>query len=332
MRFEDPELLTLLILIPIIFFWSRNTKTPIRFSSLGNMKKLRSHGRSLRRFHPKWILLGLRALALTIIVCALARPQEGKKYSEILSEGVDILLALDTSGSMQALDFERNGERVTRLEIVKEVVSQFVQKRPQDRMGLVVFGEEAFTQCPLTLDHGILLDFLKRLEIGMAGDSTAIGSAIGVSASRMKDLKAKSKVVVLLTDGGNNAGKLTPDKAAEVAKTFGIKVYTVGVGTEGESPFLVDGPFGKQYVYQRVELDEKTLTQIATTTGGRYFRATDTEGLKKIYDEIDQLETTEIKVKEYSEYNESFHLYLIPALITLLLEMVLSQTRLRILP
>ncbi|MFN8369194.1 MAG: VWA domain-containing protein [Bacteriovoracaceae bacterium] len=242
------------------------------------------------------------------------------------------MLLIDTSGSMQALDFERNGKRINRLEVVKDVMAKFIEKRSSDRMGLVVFGEDAYTQCPLTLDHGILLELLSKVEIGMAGDSTAIGSAIGIGVNRMKDLKAKSKVMILLTDGRSNAGQLPPDKAADLAKTFGIKIYTIGAGTRGKAPFLADTMFGQRYIYQDVDIDEDTLTKVAETTSGKYYRATQTEELEKIYGEIDRLEKSEIKAKTYTEYNELYVYFLMIGIFSLIFEIILSQTRLRKIP
>lgn len=328
MRFQNPEFLLLLLLLPLLFLATKSHRTAVRYSSLD---ALRSAHRSLQ-LHPRLILLSLRTLALTSLILALARPQEGKKFSEILTEGVDIVMALDTSGSMAAEDFQINSRRVNRLEVVRNVVSDFVKKRSNDRIGLVVFGEEAFTQCPLTLDHGIVLDFLQNLEIAMAGNATAVGSAIGVAVNRMKDLKAKSRIIILLTDGRSNAGDLAPVKAAELAQSLGIKVYTIGVGTRGEAPYPVEGPFGKSYQMIPADLDEETLESIAKLTAAKYYRATDREELQKIYDEIDQLEKTEVKLKEYSEYYERFSIFLMIGLGLLGLELILSQTRLRILP
>ena len=274
----------------------------------------------------------LRCLVIALFVVALARPQSSTKATEVLTEGIDIMLCLDTSGSMQALDFKWGSERQNRLQVVKRVVSEFIRGRKNDRIGMVVFGEEAFTQCPLTLDYGVLLNFLDRVEIGMAGDSTAIGSALGTCAKRLKGLKSKSKVVILLTDGRNNAGSLSPETAAEIAKTFDIKAYTIGVGTEGEVPFLVDSIFGKRYVYQRVDLDEDTLREIAEITGGTYFKATNTKALEEIYNQIDKLEKTKVEVKEYMEYEELFGWFLLPGLACMLLEVILGNTRFRKIP
>lgn len=329
-RFEDPWLFVFLILIPSIIFyqWKGVGRNRVRFSSLDNLKRLKKPTSLFLRY----ILLVLRCLAIALLVMALARPQSGTKASKVLTEGIDIVLCLDTSGSMQALDFKWENKRQNRLQVVKRVVRNFIKGRKNDRIGMVVFGEEAFTQCPLTLDYGVLLNFLDQVEIGMAGDSTAIGSALGTCVKRLKDLKSKSKVVILLTDGRNNAGRVSPETAAEIAKTFNIKTYTIGVGKEGEAPFLVDTIFGKKYVYQRVDLDEETLKGIAEITGGTYFKATNTRALEEIYDQIDKLEKTKVEVKEYMEYQELFHWFLLSGLACILLEMVLANTRFRKIP
>lgn len=277
-------------------------------------------------------LVFVRCAAMALFILALARPQSGIKSTEISTEGVDIMLCLDTSGSMQALDFKENGNRVPRLDVVKRVVNDFIKGRKNDRIGMVVFGQEAFTQCPLTLDYGVLLSFLEKVQIGMAGDSTAIGSALAVCVKRLKDLQSKSKVVILLTDGRHNAGSVTPSTAADIARSFNIKIYTIGVGTEGEAPFLVDSFFGKQFVYQKVDLDEDTLKDVANRTGGKYFRATNTEALENIYKQIDAMEKTEVKLKEYMEYEELFAWFLVPGLVLLLLEILLANTRFRTIP
>jgi Ca-activated chloride channel family protein len=330
LRFEDPWLLILLILIPLMVFyvWRRLGSSQIRFSSLGILQQLKKPPTLLLRKG----LIVIRCLAVSLFIMALARPQSGIKSTEIITEGVDVMLCLDTSGSMKALDFKDDGKRADRLHVVKKVVSDFIRGRKNDRIGMVVFGEEAFTQCPQTRDYGVLLSFLDSVEIGMAGDSTAIGSALAVCVKRLKDLQSKSKVIVLLTDGRNNTGTISPGTAADIAKAYGIKTYTIGVGTEGEAPFLVDSFFGKQYVYQKVDLDEDTLKEIAKKTGGIYFRATNTEALKNIYKQIDEMEKTEVKIKEYMEYEELFMYFLIPGLCFLLLEAVSANTRLRKIP
>ena len=328
MRLATPWFMILLVLIWPMIYYGLKSGGRFRFSSIDNLKAAGANS----SIHPRQILLVFRIIAFILLIIGLSRPQSGKTITEITSDGVDIVLALDTSGSMRALDFELKGKRVERLDIVKNVVRNFIKKRASDRMGLVVFADEAFTQCPLTLDHGILVEFLKKIEIGMVGESTAIGSAIGISINRIKEIKSKSKIIILLTDGRNNRGSLKPLKAAELAKTYGIKIYTIGVGSHGKAPFLVDGFFGKTYTYQDVDIDEKTLRNIASITGGKYFRATQTGELSKIYEEIDKLETTKKEIKEYPEYSEIFHWFLVFALMFLLIEIFLGNTVLRKIP
>ena len=329
LQFQNPWLLLFLLALPLLAFQvRRDYQSTVHFPSLATLKTLRPSSVDLYAGLPFII----RFLAIAFLIIALARPQEGHKSTEILSVGVDIMLALDTSGSMRALDFIEEEKRVTRLTVVKGVVSQFIENRPTDRIGMVVFGEQAYTQCPLTLDQGILQSFLSKLEIGMAGDSTAIGSAIGIAVKRLKDLDSASKIIILLTDGRNNAGTLAPIQAAQTAKTFGIKIYTIGVGTKGKAPFLVNSIFGQRYVYQEVDIDETTLTEISEITGGQYFRATDLESLQNIYKQIDEMEKSEVKVIDHSEYKELFHYFLVPGLMFLLLEIGLSNTLLRRIP
>ena len=328
-RFEDPWLLLFFLIVPYLTIRRKvKLQATISYSSIDTLQAIRSPRVEILSILP----LVLRMIAISLLVLALARPQEGHKRTEILSVGVDIMLALDTSGSMQALDFIKDEKRDTRLAMVKDVVAQFIENRPNDRMGMVVFGSEAYTQCPLTLDQGILKSFLSKLDIGMAGDSTAIGSAIGIAVKRLKDLESKSKVIILLTDGQNNAGSLPPLQAAQTAKAFGIKIHTIAVGTHGKAPFLVNSIFGQRYVYQQVDIDEDTLKKISDLTGGQYFRATDLESLKTIYKQIDEMEKSEVKVIEHSEYTELFHYFLIPGLLILLLEILLSNTVLRRIP
>ena len=327
-QFQDPWLLLFLLGLPLLAFQRKKSVAAIHFSSIIALKALRPSRVDLYAGLPTMI----RFLALALLIIAIARPQEGHKSTEILSVGVDIMLALDTSGSMRALDFIEEEKRITRLTVVKGVVSKFIDKRPNDRIGMVVFGKQAYTQCPLTLDQDILQSFLSKLEIGMAGDSTAIGSAIGIAVKRLKDLESKSKVIILLTDGRNNAGALPPLQAAQTAKTFGIKIHTIGVGTKGKAPFLVNSVFGQRYVYQEVDIDETTLKEISQLTGGQYFRATDLESLKDIYRQIDEMEKSEVKVIDHSEYRELFYYFLVPGLLLLLLEVGLSNTLLRRIP
>jgi Ca-activated chloride channel family protein len=329
-RFQNPEFL-LVIILPILFllrYFFISGSGGIIFSSLSGVKTIRpSQAAKARHIVPV-----LTALGLVLLCLGLARPQAGVKNTEVLSEGIDIMLCLDTSGTMQAMDFELDGQRSNRLDVVKKVVTDFIHRRKNDRIGMIVFGDQAFTQCPLTLDYGILENFVGRLKVGMAGDMTALGSGLALSVKRLKDLPGKSRIAILLTDGRHNAGRITPETAAEIAKTYNIKVYTIGVGIEGESPFLMDTIFGKRYAYQRVDLDEDTLKQIAEKTGGRYYRATDTASLEKIYGEIDQLEKSEIKIKEYTEYTENFVGYVLLGLVLILGSTVLGNTRLRKIP
>ena len=327
-RFEDPWLLLILLSLPILILRERTIASVINYSSLASLKAVSQRHSKIKAMAP----IILRFIAITLFIIAFARPQEGHKRTEILSQGVDIVLAIDTSGSMQALDFKKNETQVTRLSVVKDVVAEFVKNREMDRIGMVVFGANAFTQCPLTLDQNILLSFLDKLKIGMAGDATAIGSAIGISARRLKDLKSKSKVIILLTDGRNNSGAISPLQAAEIAKSLGIKVYTIGVGKRGKAPFLVDSIFGKRLIYQNVDIDEEVLNKISKMTDAKYFRATDLKSLKDIYKQIDLLEKSEVKSIDHSEHKELFHYFLIPGLILLLTEIVFSNSFLRRLP
>ena len=283
-----------------------------------------------------WLRRGVQALrwvTLLLLVLAMLRPQTGRRLTQVQTEGIDIVLVLDTSGSMQALDLDTDepneARRRNRLEVSRDVIKQFVAARPGDQLGLVVFGEQAFTQCPLTLDHGVLRTLLDRVEIGIAGDATAIGSAVGVAVKRLQDSPAQSKVIVLLTDGRSNAGVISPDTAAELAATVGVKIYAIGAGTRGEAPFLVDTPIGPRLVYENVEIDEMMLQALADTTGGAYFRAEDEEALLQIYGQIDQLEKTEITTDSYTEYDERFRWLVVPAIVLLLAEVLLLLGPLR---
>ena len=327
-RFEDPWLLLILLFLPIMIWQERRTATASHYSSLASLEAVHFHRSQVMAAIPTV----LRFAAIALFILAFARPQAGHKRTEILSQGVDIILAIDTSGSMQALDLQKDNDQVTRLAVVKDVVAVFVEIRGTDRMGMVVFGAEAVTQCPLTLDHDILLSFLDKLKIGMAGDATAIGSAIGISAKRLKDLKSKSKVIILLTDGRNNSGKITPLQAAEIAKTLGIKIYTVGVGKRGKAPFLVDSIFGKRLIYQNVDIDEESLNKISAMTDAKYFRATNLESLKDIYEQIDLLEKSEVRILDHSHYSELFYYFLIPGLLLLVTEIFISNSVLRRIP
>jgi Ca-activated chloride channel family protein len=276
--------------------------------------------------------LFLRTGCLLLLIFAAARPQLYNVSREVRSPGVDIMLCLDTSGSMRALDFKLNGKEVDRLTAVKKVVTEFLKKRESDRIGLVVFGEEAFTQAPLTMDKGLLLSLVERLTIGMAGDRTAIGSAIAVAGKRLKDIQAQSRLLILLTDGRHNAGELTPEAAAEAVRAVGVRIYTIGVGGTAPAPFDIQTPFGIRRVYERVDLDEETLRKVATIGQGRYFRASDSERLREIYDIIDRAEKTEIKMKEFFHFRELYPYLLIPALVLLMLEVLVRAFVWRTIP
>lgn len=331
MTFNNPLLLCLILLIPL-YLWYKTRRSrggAILYSSIEQVKKLKPSNTIKLRQLPAY----LRSFALFLIVISLARPQKGIEHTKIPTEGIDIVLALDVSTSMLAEDFTLNGKRANRLAAVKPIVREFIQGRSNDRIGMVVFAGRPYTQCPLTLDYGILLQFLDKIEIGMVEDGTAIGSALSTCINRLKDITGKSRVVILLTDGRNNMGKIDPLTAAEMAHTMGVKVYTVGAGTKGMAPYPLTDFFGNK-VYQRVpvDIDEDTLKQIAQITGGMYFRAMDTESLKEIYKEIDQMEKTKVEVKIYMEYKELFTYFLLPGLFLIILEVLISNTWLRKIP
>ncbi|GJQ47426.1 MAG: aerotolerance protein BatA [Candidatus Jettenia caeni] len=332
MVFRDPLILLLILIIlpPLIYFHFRRKGTnQVVFPSIEIVKNLKPSF-----FHRyRHILIILRSMAIILLVIALARPQYGNEQTKVSTEGIDIVLAVDVSGSMLAEDFTIGGQRHNRLYVVKRVVEDFIKRRTNDRIGLVVFAGRAYTQCPMTLDYGMLLQLLQKAEIGMVEDGTAIGSGIGSSVDRLKDTKAKSKVVILLTDGRNNAGEIDPLTAAEIAKTFGIKIYTIGAGTKDLAPFPMMDMFGNKVMKQvKIDIDDDALTEIAKITDGKYYRATDTDSLKEIYNQIDKLEKTEAEVTQYTEYNEVFHYFLLPAFGLLLFELGLIKTRFRKIP
>ncbi len=328
-RFAYPVLLVLLAgAAGYLVFMLLKKPAAITHSMTSRLLTLANSGSRIRRHLPP----AIRTLCLLLLVLAAARPQFYNVSREIRSAGVDIVMSIDTSGSMRALDFELDGEPVTRLTAVKKVVIDFIKKREVDRIGLVVFGEEAFTQAPLTLDKGLLLGLVDKMTIGMAGDRTAIGAAVAIGGKRLKDLKAENKILILLTDGRHNAGDLTPEQAAEAVRALGVKIYTIGVGGHGPAPFRVKSLFGTRTVKRNVDLDETTLKQVARIGSGKYFRATDTRGLAEIYDIIDRTEKTEIKVKEFFHFRELYPYFLIPALVLLGLEIMLKSTILRTVP
>lgn len=277
----------------------------------------------------------LRPLTVALFAIALLRPQSALNRTDVIASGIDIVLAIDTSMSMKALDLDADkpiAKRRDRLQVVKSVVAEFIGQRDSDLIGLVVFGGEAYTQCPLTLDHNVIDVFLSNVQPGMAGENTAIGSGIGTAINRLRRSTGKSKIIILLTDGRNNAGDLSPKKAAEMAHAMGIKIYTIGAGGQGPAPYLVQTPFGSQVVTDNVDIDESTLKEVAELTGGAYFRAEDVSGLTQIYKQIDALEKTPVKAPTYMETHEQFAWVLVPALMLLFAEVVLLATRLSKIP
>ncbi len=328
MRLAYPYFLALLLIVPLLVYWyfrRRRRRATIRFSNIELLKQIKP-GVGHRLRHG---LFGLRLLVIILLIIALARPQSGRTEEEIITEGIDIVLVLDVSSSMLAEDFRPKN----RIQAAKLVAKEFIEGRRNDRIGMVVFSGKSYTQCPLTLDYGILINFMKDIQVGIIEDGTAIGLAIANAVNRLKDSEAKSKVAILLTDGRNNAGEIDPITAAKVAKAYGIKFYTVGVGTRGEALYPVDDPFlGKRYVRMPVDIDEDMLRQVADISSGKYFRATDNESLEKIFREIDSLEKTKIEVKEYTRYSELFVNWLWAALAILIFEIVLVNTRFRKIP
>lgn len=326
MTFRNP--LFLLALVPIAVAGVIVLRRGLRMRPGARWPELATAPRPSAAVVARKLLPFVRLLALSLLVVALARPQVVQREQEIKTEGIDIMLALDISGSMQAEDFKPNN----RLYVAKEVISDFLGLVRNDRVGLVVFAGQAFTQCPLTLDHPVLVDLLDDIEVGIAGDRTAIGSGLGTAVKRLQKSKAKSKVVALLTDGRNNAGTLAPSTAAELAKSQNVKVYTIGAGGRGRAPFLVESMFGSRVVYQDVDIDDDGLRAIAEATGGAYYRAEDREALRGIYAEIDRLERTEITTKSYVEYKDRYPWLVVAALALLVVEVTLLGTRLRALP
>ncbi|MBN2366108.1 MAG: VWA domain-containing protein [Calditrichaeota bacterium] len=329
-RFANPEFLFLLLLIPpLVYYHLRRRKRlsgKIQYSTLRHMKRLPQTWRL--RFRKNAYIF--RMLVLVLIIIGLARPQSGTRKQEITTEGIDIMLALDVSTSMLAEDFKPKN----RIVAAKEVASEFIQGRNNDRIGLVIFAGEAFTQCPLTLDYGVLTELLDKIQVAPEQwDGTAIGNGLATSVLRLKNSRAKSKVIILLTDGRNNAGEIDPLTAAQVAETFDIRIYTIGAGTRGSAMYPVDDPiFGRRYISMQVEIDEELLKNIANQTGGQYFRATDTEKLRQIYQEINEMEKTRIQVKEFTRYRELYINYAGAGLLLLIIEILLLNTWLRKLP
>ncbi|WP_022668143.1 vWA domain-containing protein [Desulfospira joergensenii] len=324
-RFASPYFLFLLVPVlgtGLARMMKKQTR-PMRVAGLAGLGEI---PKSLAA-RASGIMPWLKVLALGLMILALARPQSGEQKINVMTEGVNIILALDLSESMRALDFKHEGKIVTRLEAVKSVVSEFIMKRDGDRLGLVVFGSNAFTQLPLTRDYNTIAFMLDRLKIGAAGPRTAIGDALGISLKRLEDVPSKSNIIILLTDGESNAGELSWQEGAEIAAGKNVKVYTIGVGSRGEAPFLVDGLFGKQYVYRQVSMDLEALKAIAEKTGGSFFRAGDIQSLEKIYDMIDSLEKTKVEVDKWVEYRELYSWFLTAGVLVFLVHMVLNETR-----
>lgn len=328
-RFASPYFLLLLALIPLL--WWRQSRGALP-ALAGTDHHAATVGTSVTLTIGKFLPL-LAYLALALMIVALARPQWGMRKMTVPTSGINIVLALDLSESMAALDFKQEGQTLNRLEAVRLVVRQFIAKRTGDRIGMVVFGSQAYTQLPLTRDYHTIGAMLDRLQIGAAGRTTAVGDAIGIALKRLKDIESRSNVIILLTDGRSNSGELEPATAADLARQLGVKIHTIGVGGKGRAPFLVKDPlFGERQVYQQVDLDESTLKQIAQKTGGLFFRAEDLEGLRRIYDAIDTMEKTEVKVDSFTEYRELYRYFLLPALGLLTLWSVLINTRFLQLP
>lgn len=327
LNFANPELLYLLVLLPLMLLWElffrRKKKPSLQISTFPAFAEIKPTIRQRLRFLP----FLFRLITVASIILALARPQSSSSDEKVSTEGIDIMIALDISTSMLAQDFKPN-----RLEAAKVTAMEFISSRKTDRIGLVVFAGDAFTQCPLTIDHTVLLNLFKDVKTGMVTDGTAMGDGLATSVARIKDSPGKSKVIILLTDGVNNMGSIAPLTAAEIANTFGIKVYTVGVGTRGQAPYPVQTPFGTQTRMVEVDIDEPTLTEIAQITGGKYWRATNTKALEEIYDEIDELEKTKIDVSVYHRNKDEFFPFLLLAIFALSLEVLLRYTLLKTLP
>ena len=328
-RFASPWIL-LLLPVAIAAGWlmhRRRSRADARLHLPGGAVRARLAASGWVRLERS--LPWLRGAVLVLMIVGLARPQTGAREETVSTHGVDIVIALDASGSMRAEDFRPRN----RLEVAKATAADFIEGRPSDRIGLVVFSGLATTRCPLTLDHAMLDQFLEEVDFASPEeDGTALGMGLATSVSRLRNSPAKSKVVVLVTDGRNNRGQIGPETAAQMAQALGIRVYTVGVGTEGESRVPVDTPYGRRYVSQRLDLDEPLLRSIAATSGGRYFRATEAEGLRQVFATIDSLEKTEIESRVRVLYTEQFPLALIPAAVLLLAERLLAATRLRRIP
>ena len=318
--FGQPWLLLFFLLIPALIYWKYNKgRKQVAAIGITSIKGL-AESKSWKNYFQQFPFI-LRMLALACIIIALARPQTRFDETQREGQGIDIILAIDVSGSMTAQDFTPN-----RMEAAKKVAEEFVDARPSDRIGVVIFAGESFTQCPLTTDHYVLKSQISQIRNGLLEDGTAIGSGLATSVDRLKNSKSKSKVVILLTDGMNNGGLIDPSTALEIAKTFHVKVYTIGVGTDGYAPTPVSTPLGIVMQSQKVSIDEDLLKNIAKQTGGQYFRATDNQSLKKIYGQIDQMEKSKVQITTFHHYTEKFYPFVFAALALLLLEVIFKFT------
>jgi len=329
--FRDPWFFLLLALIPfLIYRHFRRRYGAVRYSSVKNLKRIESSWAVWGRHG----LLLLRCITVALLVMALARPQKGREETKISAEGIDIILAVDVSGSMKAEDFRIGGRNRNRLYVVREVVRDFIKGRKNDRIGIVTFARQPYTLCPLTLDYGWLIQQLDRAKIGMVRGGTAIGSAIATSTNRLRESTAKSKIIILLTDGRNNTGRIDPITAAEAAKALNVKVYTIGAGTKGLAPMPTRDPLTGGRILQpvKMDIDDESLKKIAQMTGAIYRRATDTDSLRNIYKEIDEMETVKVEMTEYSEYKEFYPYLLIFAILGFITEVGLANTRFRRIP
>lgn len=321
MSFAHPYYFGLFLLIPFMIWWQYSRKKAdnpsIRLTTIAGIKEVKPTWRVMFRPTMFW----LRVLSLSFLIIALARPQSSSVSESIDSEGIDIVMSIDVSGSMLAEDLKPN-----RIEAAKKVATEFVGNRPTDRMGLVIFAGESFTQVPITIDHNVLKEQISKIKSGVLVDGTAIGMGLATGVDRLRASKAKSRVLILLTDGVNNTGLIDPSTALEIAKRYKVRVYTIGIGSEGQAPYPVQTPFGTQKQMMPVQIDEALLKKIATETGGKYYRATSNKSLKSVYTEIDQLEKTKIEVSSYKQYAELFFPFALLAIIFLLAEMVLRYT------
>jgi len=325
--FAHQNILYLLLLIPAMIAWYiyklKESKASLPMSSLMGFKDAPFSIRVYLRHIP----FALRMVALAFIIIVIARPQSTSSWRDVITEGIDIMISLDISSSMLAHDFKPD-----RIEAAKDLAIQFVSGRPNDRMGFSIFAGESFTLCPLTTDHASLINIIKGVELGLLADGTAIGSGLATAVARLVESDADSRVVILLTDGVNNTGEIAPLTAAEIAKTYGVRVYAIAVGSHGTAPYPVRTPFGVQYRDMPVEIDEEVLMEIARITGGKFFRATDNRALEKVYEEIDELERSQIEVSEHSRRREEFRLFGLIALALLATDVLLRYTLLRSIP